>query len=592
MDNFISKCWLVSVLLLCGTLLSAQADTTQPAEQLNTQNSGEQVKDSSAIKPLSEKKSGLLNKQKQELMDTESDYFSLIDREKDSEGRLERLLRSRIIENRINMTNDLLAYAHSVAEHRDDGFDVLKFEAHAKSLLEALPQTVRDGEKRMASVVAQIITEETTAVKQAALDQRLARDSIQTDKMIEVFLAGLKIWGRYALNVDEEIGQLRTVLMKMAHVRSIFAELAAEELALQVNMLKLLPSDAELLAKKKVGIARVALATRALQRTVDMMGEIGVNTDRYELQLEVLSGDFIAENLNLTGASKLVRTWYINATRWLHHHGLSFFLQGLLFVFILFASWILSRVVKGMVARGLRSGRVHLSLLLTRTIIAVSKNCVLLLGLMLALSQLGISLGPILAGLGVVGFIVGFALQDTLANFASGMMILFYRPFDVGDLVETGSAFGKVDNMSLVNTTILTFDNQMLIVPNNKIWSDIIKNVTAQDQRRVDMVFSISYADDIDKAEKTLWEIVTSTEYVLETPVPNIRLHELGDSSVNFIVRPWCKTEHYWNVYWDITRKVKVVFDENNISIPFPQQDVHIYSLQGNGTDPAGDAEK
>ncbi|RLB66656.1 MAG: mechanosensitive ion channel family protein [Deltaproteobacteria bacterium] len=586
MRTLIIKCWLVGVLLLCGATWSVQADTTPSAESQNV------AVESSSSNPLSEKKARQLIDQKRKLIDIESDYFALSEQEKDSKGRLQRLLRSRMDENRINMTNDLLVYANAVAEHRDDGFDVQKFETHARSLLEALPQTVRDGEKRMAIVVSQIIKEETTAVEQAALDQRLDRRSKQTDEMIAAFLKGLDVWERYELNVEEEINQLKTVLMKMAQVRSIFAELAAEELTLRANMLKLLPDDTELLAKNNVGMARVALATKALQRTVDMMSDIGMNTGRYEVQLEVLSGDFTSEVMNLRGASNLVSSWYSNATRWFHHHGLSFFLQGLLFVLILFVSWIVSRIVKTMITRGLQSGRVHLSKLLTRTIIAVSKNLVLFLGLMLAFSQLGISVGPMLAGLGVVGFIIGFALQDTLSNFASGMMILFYRPFDVGDLVDAGGAHGKVHAMSLVNTTILTFDNQMLIIPNNKIWGDVIKNVTIQNERRVDMVFGISYTDDVAKAEQTLHEIVASTEHVLETPEPNIRLHELADSSVNFIVRPWCKTEYYWDVYWDITRKVKVVFDENNISIPFPQQDVHIYQTQGNGAAPVEDADK
>ena len=121
-------------------------------------------------------------------------------------------------------------------------------------------------------------------------------------------------------------------------------------------------------------------------------------------------------------------------------------------------------------------------------------------GFLIALSQIGIEIGPLLAGVGVAGFILGFALQETLSNFASGLMILFYQPFDVGDVVEAGGVSGKVYQMSLVSTTIMTFDNQKLIVPNNKIWGDVIRNKTAENTRRVDMVFGISYTDDIDRA--------------------------------------------------------------------------------------------
>ena len=132
--------------------------------------------------------------------------------------------------------------------------------------------------------------------------------------------------------------------------------------------------------------------------------------------------------------------------------------------------------------------------------------------------------------------------------------------------------------MSLVNTTVLTFDNQTLVIPNNKIWGDVIKNVTSQRTRRVDMTFGIGYADDVPKAEKVLMEIVEAHEFVLKDPEPTVRLHELGDSSVNFVVHPWVKTEDYWPVYWDITRAVKLAFDAQGISIPFPQRDVHVYT--------------
>ncbi|MDW2068516.1 mechanosensitive ion channel family protein, partial [Vibrio sp. 1579] len=170
--------------------------------------------------------------------------------------------------------------------------------------------------------------------------------------------------------------------------------------------------------------------------------------------------------------------------------------------------------------------------------------------------------------------IIGFALQDTLSNFAAGMMLLIYRPFDVGDFVYAGGVDGKVSHMSLVNTTIRTFDNQIIIVPNSKIWGDVIKNVTHERIRRVDMVFGIGYADDLLKAESVLTDIVTSHPAVLRAPEPMIKVHTLNTSSVDFIVRPWVKTDDYWEVYWDVTKEVKLRFDREGISIPFPQQDV------------------
>ena len=160
-------------------------------------------------------------------------------------------------------------------------------------------------------------------------------------------------------------------------------------------------------------------------------------------------------------------------------------------------------------------------------------------------------------------------------------MIVIYRPFDIGDVVEAGGVLGKVDAMTLVSTGILTFDNQRLTVPNKKIWGEVIRNVTAEETRRVDLTFSVHYSESLDRAEEVLHRIVTDHPLVLHDPAPLIKVHSLAESSVDFVVRPWCKTEDYWSVYWDLTRSVKGVFDSEGIGIPFPQQDVHLYQQPG-----------
>jgi small conductance mechanosensitive channel len=250
----------------------------------------------------------------------------------------------------------------------------------------------------------------------------------------------------------------------------------------------------------------------------------------------------------------------------------------LVFFAVLLVFRTLSRITKRVVRVASDKSKLDMSALLKNILISTSGGVVMALGVLMALSQIGISLAPMLAGLGVAGFIVGFALQDSLGNFASGAMILIYRPFDVGDLVEVTGASGLVKKMNLVSTTIVTLDNQTLVVPNSKIWGDVIKNVTAQKERRVDLEFGIAYDDDIELAERILDEIVSAHEDILEYPESVIKLHTLGDSSVNFIVRPWTKTENYWSVYWDLTREVKLRFDREGISIPFPQRDVHVYT--------------
>lgn len=251
--------------------------------------------------------------------------------------------------------------------------------------------------------------------------------------------------------------------------------------------------------------------------------------------------------------------------------------RAAIFLGTLVAFWVLGRLAQRGVRRALGSDRIKGSHLLERTLVSLAGRLVLLLGLFVALSFVGIHLGPVLAGLGIAGFVMGFALQDSLANFAAGTMILLYAPYDIGDAVEVAGATGKVAGMSLVSTTILTFDNQRVIVPNGKIWGDVIKNITAEATRRVDMVFGIGYSDGIPEAERWLNEILADHPKVLDEPAPIVKLSNLGDSSVDFIVRPWCATKDYWDVRWDVTRQVKLTFDREGISIPFPQRDVHFH---------------
>jgi small conductance mechanosensitive channel len=201
----------------------------------------------------------------------------------------------------------------------------------------------------------------------------------------------------------------------------------------------------------------------------------------------------------------------------------------------------------------------------------------MLIGFAIALTALEIDITPILAAIGAAGFIIGFALQGTLSNFASGLMILINRPFDEGDVVEAGGVTGTVKAMNLVSTTFRTFDNQTIHVPNNSIWGSVITNITANDTRRVDMQFGIGYEDDFEEAERIIRDVVDSHELVLKDPEPAVVLHELADSCVNIVCRPWVNTSDYWKVKTEVTRRVKQRFDEAGISIPFPQRDVHVY---------------
>ncbi|WP_351017328.1 mechanosensitive ion channel family protein [Shewanella sp. AC91-MNA-CIBAN-0169] len=322
---------------------------------------------------------------------------------------------------------------------------------------------------------------------------------------------------------------------------------------------------------------RLEQSSASLAVSAGILETLGQNVAPFKQTLFSVSGDITQDVLNFSVASNLLQGWGKVIKDQTINNGPSLTFKILVFLFILFAASLVAKIVTQIISKTVRASKLQFSQLLQDFFISLSSKLVFALGLLIALSQLGFELGPLLAGFGIAGVIIGFALQDTLSNFASGMMILIYRPFDVGDLINAANVTGRVSHMSLVSTTIKTLDNQRLIVPNNKIWGDTINNITAEHQRRVDMTFGISYSDNVEHAEIILKNIVAQHPKVQTHPEPIVKLHTLGESSVDFIVRPWVKPDDYWEVYWDITRAVKIRFDAEGISIPFPQRDVHIY---------------
>ena len=194
-----------------------------------------------------------------------------------------------------------------------------------------------------------------------------------------------------------------------------------------------------------------------------------------------------------------------------------------------------------------------------------------------AIGALGIQTTSFIAIFGAAGLAVGLALQGSLSNFAAGVLIVLFRPYRVGDFIEAAGIAGAVEQVQILTTVLRTGDNKRIIVPNGQIMDSIITNYSANDTRRVDMVVGVSYSDDLDKVRATIQELINAEERILDDPAPTIAVSELADSSVNFVVRPWVKTADYWAVMFDLTEAIKKRFDQEGISFPFPQQDVHLY---------------
>ena len=416
-----------------------------------------------------------------------------------------------------------------------------------------------------------------TAAEQASAYSRIFELLHRQDQAYGIYIESLELSRGFGIDVGALETRVRQDLAERAANGSALLDIAVSDMNALRASLAAVPGNEDIKARLSVVTSNVTRMAEVLGEVLGFMDNLDLDTAEYREQLLSVTGQITSEFFDFGVLSSLVVGW--SETLWdgVIENGPGLLFKIILFFVLVYIFYKLANLAQSVVDRAISSAHRQPSQLLRRMALMAVRNSITVIGILIALSQVGISLGPLLAGLGVVGFIVGFALQDTLSNFASGMMILIYRPFDVDDYVEAAGISGLVSSMSLVNTTILTFDNQTIVVPNNKIWGDVIRNVTAQKIRRVDLVFGISYGDDIARAEKVLKEIVDSQETVLDEPEPMIRVHELGDSSVNFIVRPWVGTADYWETYWAITREVKMRFDAEGISIPFPQRDVHVH---------------
>ena len=236
--------------------------------------------------------------------------------------------------------------------------------------------------------------------------------------------------------------------------------------------------------------------------------------------------------------------------------------------------WI-AGIVRKMLRRTMEKSKVDIVLI--GFLSSIAYYLLLVAVVIAAISQLGIETTSLVAVLGAAGLAVGFALQGSLSNFASGVLIILFRPFKVGDFVEAGGVMGVVDEIGILMTEMHTPDNKGIIVPNSQVMGAHIVNFNAHETRRCDMTFGIGYGDSIDKAKEILNSIVESDERCLKDPAPTIAVAEHGDSSVNIVCRPWVKAADYWAVLFDTHEAVKKRFDDEGVSIPFPQRDVHLF---------------
>ncbi|MCW8883373.1 MAG: mechanosensitive ion channel [Sedimenticola sp.] len=489
-------------------------------------------------------------------------------------------LTNRSLQVKANYRKTMQQLLKTLIDQKEDGVDateiVEKIEQPVKRLAQGIRKDIESVQKEIEQLRAQqekAAPEQTLKIQEAlssALDQN-------SDLIMALFEHSEKMMA-LGLDAGDDLRYLDTLLQERA--KSIAGRIEvfldkikkAEKRAVKAtdDEKKSIAVDLQLLSEKKQSNAK------SLALIIDVMNKRNLDATPYSQLLIVATGEISGDIFDRKVVAGLTQQWVESLQEWAKENGPTILLKAIVIIFILLLFKLISNLFSRVVRRALSASKLHISQLLQDFFINLSGKAVMVVGLLVALSQIGVEIGPLLAGLGVIGFILGFALQETLSNFASGLMILIYRPYDIGNTIEAGGVMGKVQEMNMVATTIMTPDNQKLVVPNNKIWGGVIRNVTAQSKRRVDMVFGIGYGDDMAKAETILTSIIEADSRVLKDPAPVIKVHTLGESSVDFIVRPWVSTVDYWDVYWDITRKVKEQFDANEVSIPFPQRDIHI----------------
>ena len=368
-----------------------------------------------------------------------------------------------------------------------------------------------------------------------------------------------------SLIIERLMGQVRLDAMSLKELRSRHAEEPLRE-------------DLE----KAVDLVQTKQTRNLhnLERAIEIGENLDIATAEQRSLLIREQGQVGLEILQRDVFGKLWDDQFSRLRESLARNGPDVLFRLLLFSFIVVAALVLARLIRHPVRALVHQERLGLSLLLRDTLITLSGFTVFLLGLVVALATMGLSLTPLFAGLGVIGILVGLAVQDSLGNLAAGAMILMYRPYDVDDRVKVAGAEGDVKRMNLLATTIATIDNQMVVVPNGRIWGDTIVNLTANRVRRVDVKVNVSFAEDPDRVHAVLMDVLEQHEHVLAKPEPEVHMAGMEDSAVAMVVKPWVRTEHYWSTLWDLHRMIKKRLDAEGIEIPFPQRVVTLRSAK------------
>jgi small conductance mechanosensitive channel len=467
----------------------------------------------------------------------------------------------------------LLALVDKIEEAEGKGRDITEIRRILNNGLKVQWPRYRDEMRKRGQELGALSrsSDAASSAERLEIESELNKHSDRLLELYESVLNSLFALERVGVDISEPRAYLAQRLPMSAKAMVTRVQLAKQEHDNAASRLSRDASNAELRHAYDASEERLKRATRILSSAIKLMDRLNLENTDLRVALISTTGRVTSDVFKwkvLLGLLKTVWTGFVEllsvkAPQWLF--------QGLLIVLSLLGFRALAKIVRKGVRRAVRHSK--LTELMRSTIVRLAVNAVWLIGFFVILTQLGVQVAPLLAGLGIAGIAIGFAMQNTLSNFAAGGMILGNQPFDVGDEIEVAGVVGTVKKMSLVSTTILTADNQTLIIPNSTVWGGVIRNRTAQPTRRVDLTFGIGYRDNLEKTESVLREVVEANENVIRNPPPVIKVDRLADSTVNFVVRVWTTKEQYWDVYWDLTRAVKLRLDQEGI---IPQREVRL----------------
>ena len=513
-----------------------------------------------------------------ELDQSETRIRALTEKAGAAEGADLRILGRQIVEGKLDYLDTVNKLVKNLLAQETEGLPTgelrKRVEADLQSLPEAFVENIEATDEEIVKIRKQ--RDEAEPADRLSFEHSVSRRVDWLDALYKSYTELLRQMELVGLDASEsrvDLTERTTIRADRLAGRLV---LVAERMKVVQQRLADAPDDATLKSEIQVLEEQRTTLSRAMSDTAGILDRLGLDSSTYRKTLIKSTGEVTTDVFRGGVFKALVGDWIDESQDWFRTNGRVLAFRLIVFCLILVASRIIAGITKRLLARGSRRSRTKKSALLQKMMQGLAVRVIMILGFLFGLNQLGFELGPLLAGLGIAGFIVGFALQDSLSNFASGVMILGYRPFDMGDMIEAGGVFGRVHDMSLVSTTILTIDNQTLIVPNSKIWGDVIKNVTNQTRRRIDLKFLIAHAEDVERIEGLFKGILQEHPKVLDDPEPMVKLHALGEYAMEFVVRPWVETADYWEVRWDIVRAVKRMFDTEGITIPVPSRDVRL----------------